>query len=183
MKQSRKDFIIKAHKHACSDWKGYIEEEFPKLFKSELEIGKWYKYTDVENWKLCITVFNGTDVKGYGFSCSRLFMEDWRATGCNELDTLIPCTDEEVETALIKEAKKRGFEKGSTIIDARDFKKEKISEIEFEICNYKPYGLELTVSKGKHNYCVLFSQGKWATIIETITKEDAEKQLGKTIIN
>ena len=29
----------------------------------------------------------------------------------------------------------------------------------------------------------MFYNGKWATIIETITKEQAEKELGKTIID
>ena len=49
MKQSRKDFIKKVHKNACSEWKTKIEKEFPKLFKEEAlaEARKRYKNGDV----------------------------------------------------------------------------------------------------------------------------------------
>ena len=30
---------------------------------------------------------------------------------------------------------------------------------------------------------LIYSKGKWAEIVETITKEQAEKELGKTILN
>ena len=43
MKESRKEFIKKAHSAACSEWKTNIEKEFPKLFKEDaLEVGRWY---------------------------------------------------------------------------------------------------------------------------------------------
>ena len=35
MKESRKEFIKKAHSAACSEWKENIEKEFPKLFKKD----------------------------------------------------------------------------------------------------------------------------------------------------
>ena len=34
--------------------------------ESNLVVGKWYKYPEYENWKLCITSIDGNDVRGYG---------------------------------------------------------------------------------------------------------------------
>ena len=71
MKQSRKEFIKKAHSAACSKWKTNIEKEFPELFKKDgLEIGKWYKYPDVKNWNILITDNTKGKEKGVGFNCS-----------------------------------------------------------------------------------------------------------------
>lgn len=82
----------------------------------------------------------------------------------------------EVKQALIKEAEKRGFKKGvrynaeylgydgqdKLLITSNDFK---LTYNTLLIDNYE-----------------IFKNGIWAEIIETITKEEAEKQLGKTII-
>ena len=41
---------------------------------------------------------------------------------------------------------------------------------------------ELELNSGFYSYTI-FSNGRWSKIIEAITKEEAEKQLGKTIID
>ena len=83
---------------------------------------------------------------------------------------------------LINEAKKRGLKEGVTIVDARDGRIETISNNYYRLQNIcDDYGKELIVSADSFNYTVLFSKGKWATILQTITKEEAEKKLGKII--
>jgi hypothetical protein len=176
MKESRKEFIKKVHSAASNEWKKNIEKEFPKLFKEDdLKVGKWYKYPDFENWKLLITDNTKGKEKGVGFNCSEIWMKDWLTYGGNELSSLIPCSDEEVEEALIKEAKRRGFKEGVKFIDVNDGLEEIVDGDNYR---YYPTNNILTLS-----YDCIFDNGKWATIIETITKEQAEKELGKTILN
>ena len=176
MKESRKEFIKKAHSAACSEWKENIEKEFPKLFKKE-EINGWYKDKKVKGW--CVFLENGImkhgfDGNGNWFDCHnqnyKLSNSDFKAT------------DKEVEEALIKEAKKRGFKEGVTV------DKVNLSD------DYNPNNKlkENTINTNEllsHGYLwvssiLIYDNGEWATIIkETITKEQAEKELGKTILN
>ena len=193
MKESRKEFIKKAHSAACSEWKANIKAEFPKLFKKDdLVVGKWYKYPDFENWKLLIKDNTKGKEKGVGFNCSGIWMKDWSTTGIPKLDRLIPCLDEEVKQVLIKEAKKRGFFKignkfNSLFDDNNAVRTISKYDLETEIDYY--YDDNELRSEGLETYgelCsnpLIFKDGIWATIVETITKEEAEKELGKTIID
>jgi hypothetical protein len=176
MKESRKQLIKDLHSKVGTVWQTSIEKEFPKLFKEDaLIVGKWYKYPDFENWKILITDNTKGKEKAVGFNCSGNWMKDWLTTGGAELIRLIPCLDEEVEQALIKEAKKRGFKKGCEYIGTRDFGREKATKyIDLWACNS-------AIDMGRD---YVFLDGKWAEIVtETITKEQAEKELGKTILN
>ena len=174
MKESRKEFIKKAHSAACSDWKTNIEKEFPKLFKKE-EINGWYKTKKVKGW--CVFLENG--IIRYGFGSFGSWFEGQNHTyELHKHD--YKATDKEVEQALIKEAKNRGFKQGVRIkskwLDAPSEKKligNFIFDNEFELCCRASNGSLWTI----------FQDGEWATIVETITKEQAEKELGKTILN
>ena len=184
MKKSRKDFIKKAHSAACNEWKTNIEAEFPKLFKKDdLVVGKWYK----SDWgyKFC---FNGeydidSDPRGYGFSQCGEFLTDNKTSkrgGWGKYN-ITEATDEEVEKALIKEAKKK------------DYKNVNINNLEtignmlsshHSIASSKCYYYNSIENALWFRGKLIFWNGKWATIItETITKEQAEKELGKTILN
>ena len=175
MKESRKEFIKKAYSAACSEWKESIEKEFPKLFKKE-EINGWYKDKEEKDW--CVFLENGIMKHGFNgngnwFDCHnqnyKLSNSDFKAT------------DKEVEEALIKEAKKRGFKGGVSIkskwmpnISANKLNGKFMFDNKFELCSE---------TNGLMKYTI-FRNGVWATIIEeTITKEQAEKELGKTILN
>jgi hypothetical protein len=173
MKQSRKDFIKKAHENACSDWKKNIEREFPKLFKKDdLEVGKWY------NWN------------GINPAMGLLSKKPSKHSGCYQFDYLINgetksydslsitylslATDKEVEQALIKEAKKKGLKtlNHRCLLDNLIWKN--ISGDEYR---YYPSKNKLMIGAS-----TVFLDGVWAkTIKETITKEQAEKELGKII--
>ena len=167
MKKSRKEFIIKGHAAACSEWKANIEKEFPKLFKKdELEVGKWYRRNSE------LLVWNGGK-NTYGFAGNGLWGKGLLFSG----DETGLATDKEVETALIKEGLKRGFNKGVRFTSSWNSEMEcKFNGMEYDKCSN-------SLSSGIDRNDCMFQNGKWATIIETITKADAETQLGKTIID
>jgi hypothetical protein len=171
MKKSRKEFIKQAHSNACSEWKEKIEKEFPELFKEDaLVVGKWYKRNDNKIWFL--TEIREESSFGYGFN----FEGNWSdiSKGYNYTLDLTLATDKEVEEALIKEAKKRGFKEG---VKYNNF----IANRVFTFRGGLSYNNNNTLNDLNEN--TIFKNGKWATIVETITKEQAEKELGKTILN
>jgi hypothetical protein len=178
MKESRKEFIKKAHSAASNEWKKNIEKEFPKLFKKDdLVIGKWYKhYSSRINYLVCSI----DGMNAYGFMNGNYY-EDLLFGSQRLNEGCVSATDKEVEEALIKEAKRRGFKKGVRVdrVNLSDdynpnneLKEDTINTIELFSDGY------LWVSN-----ILIYDDGKWATIVETITKEQAEKELGKTILN
>ena len=172
MKESRKEFIKKAHSAACYEWKENIEKEFPKLFKGDaLVVGKWYKSE--------ISVFRVTSLaplKSYG-----VYSGKWGDEFYTDVTTKYrPATDKEVEQALIKEAKRRGYRKNAVIITSKTGVKKTLNSNHFKMIGNN---LVCLSSKESYIYSSVFTNGKWAEIVETITKEQAEKELGKTILN
>ena len=184
MKDSRKEFIKKAHSAACSDWKTKIEKEFPKLFKEDaLVVGKWY--INIDGLKCLHFVTKITDSKeyfAYGFSFSNEWKNNKGFGSVNDYTNknFRLATDKEVEEALIKEAKRRGFKEGVRIkskwmpnISANKLNGKFMFDNKFELC---------AATNGLMIYTI-FQNGVWAEIVDTITKEQAEKELGKTILN
>jgi len=165
------------------------ENTYPEAFKKdkvELEDGKWYvgyHYADRFLVNLDLTDELETHDKGYGFNKFGWVKEftflktfDWGF----EL-----ATPEEVTEALTKEAVKR-YKVG-------DFIKCPV----YESCNYigtihgdiywadgskVPAVRCINTNRPNENFS-LFFEGKWAEIIPTISKEDAEKEIGKKILN
>jgi hypothetical protein len=182
MKKSREEFILRAHKEACSDWKRNIESEFPKLFKKEeFEVGKWYTDNDLEtSFLVCITKIKDCEYYGFGFNGSGIWCDDDDDSWGSIEDMVRPATNKEVEEALTKEAKKR-YLNGVTIKSDQDGKTYKYNNIvEYWAGSDSDFLMRCNDSiPGQY----VFYKGKWATIVETITKEEAEKQLGKTILN
>ena len=98
-----------------------IREQFLKdkgLIAPVLEIGKWYKWMEgSEDCLFFVTNDDGFKIKGFGFRGDRNIWVN-KTTLYNKkyheeaVSSLIQATDEEVKTALIKEAKRRGFKKG-----------------------------------------------------------------------
>ena len=173
MKESRKEFIKKAHSAACIDWKTNIEKEFPKLFKKDKTPYGWYFASDS---KVFLYYFDGNTIT-YGFNWVGGFSDNLMVSGKHG----IKATDKEVEEALIKEAKKRGFKEGvkyENYLGSNGFIKDSCWKFISSLNT-----LSQENNKG-NNLHYIFDKGKWAEIIkETITKEQAEKELGKTIID
>jgi hypothetical protein len=172
MKDSRKEFIKQAHESACSEWKEKIEQEFPELFKKDaLVVGKWYRSNG--NLFNVMSVMNNTWCLCYGFDSDGWLYESKRCI--NNLYSVTLATDKEVEEALIKEAKKKGLKplNHRCIKDGLIWNDNIGGKYEFDLI-YNTLDIGASCA---------FKDGKWATIVETITKEQAEKELGKTILN
>jgi hypothetical protein len=136
-----------------ADGLSYVRQWFPQAF--ELEVGKWYK-RDGEflfNFQGKYSVSN--DSGSYGFSSNNNW---WENIGVDKRRYYPPATEEEVKTALIAEAKKRGFE-GTTRIDWK-----------FGTANYSITRPDLSYFEFKNNCLtfacgVVFQDGKWCEII------------------
>jgi len=154
-----------------------LKEWFPEAFKTGLEVGKWYKtkfvFINITNidakgkvygygWDLCSEIWHGSD------------NDDWG------VDNAIEATESEVFEALKNEAVKRGYEKENTFVKSIIFDDRKV--------NLSGSGYDKTNFRLEHNGqfiyngVTIFKKGKWAEIIETITKKEAEKLLNKIII-
>ena len=133
------------------------------LLREEFEIGKWYKITEGASDIDWLLFYDGNT--NYGFNSNR----DWNSRFHTDIikDNYVKklATDKEVEEALIKEAKKRGFKDGDWTV----------KDIDYEYYNsedsYYPNSLQLGV-------VVLFQEGEWLEII----KEKIETPL-EVIIN
>jgi hypothetical protein len=132
-----------------------LEKWFPEVFKTELEVGKVYKYTD-----------SGS----YGFTTNGNWCEN---LGVCKQDKYTEATTEEWQSALIEEAKRRG------LYDAEHFKHANTLTSNYNVNTFLPtVGSDSVWTK----YGCIFHKGIWAEIIKTISKEEAEKQLGLKII-
>lgn len=147
-----------------------LKQWFPEAFKIELEVGEWYKHVEIKN----SLVFKISEL-GYGWF-NGIYKENefW---SIEDYNLWIEATPKEVETALINEAKKRGFEVGTCFLDIEHEGYEVCSD-EIKICDSCEC---LSLQFGEGNGLIYY-KGKWAKIIQTITKEEAEKKLNCKII-
>lgn len=162
--------------------KARILELDPKFFTKELELGKWYK--DIFGEEGVFIFFESLNesgnIKGYGFNREGWY--DDRCTACHygkltEVSDWTLATYEEVEEALIKEAKKRVYTAENTkcLLGLDNGK------VTGEFTFYCPNILysSLDGEGGK----VLFYAGKWAEIIETDKYYKDEAHLYKVSLN
>jgi len=162
-------FIKEAYESACPTWKTKIKDRFSDAFKSELEVGKWY--TPLNNYE-CKALFLVVNSKnklnvGYGVDWTGKWVDVYDISSGQECRL---ATEEEVKTALVKEAEKRGFN--------RSFKYKSLGGINYDVT--KVYGFELEFNnnklvlvsnsygtiehfKGKND---IFDNGTWAEIIK-----------------
>lgn len=102
---TKEQILELADQHSWSENK--LKDWFPEAFKTELEVGKWYKV--VSNGKTCL--FNHQpESSSYGFWRGVWKSGSW-STNSEDFacDNIELATEEEVKTALIEEAKRRGY--------------------------------------------------------------------------
>ena len=146
----------------------------PNFFKVELEIGKWYCYRNKNTYWIMNYQKGGNNC--YGFNSIKDYGNCYVM---NSGTNWIPATHQEVENALISEAKKRGFKAG-VFVKRAGINKDAFNlsiPIDSFIYREENNGLDRKNCSGW-----IFKNGKWAEIIETITKAEAEKLLNKIII-
>jgi len=146
-----------------------LKEAFPEVFGCVLEVGKWYKVNTVHDYLL---MFSGNKQEvSLGFANGE--WENWSfSKKANQLNC-IPATPQEIKNALEKEAVRR-YPDECTVEDLTGQIKKLYSkrhyDYYFEENTLYLYGWEI------------FHNGIWATIIPTITKQEAEERLGMKII-
>ena len=140
--------------------KDCLKEWFPEVFKTELEVGKWYKNSKSI---FCYTEISETGALfGYGFHYGKWFNHSGHMCACNAYSKkhLIEATPEEVEAALKKEAKKRGYKQGITCAFGKGAYNRMISENEIRwVPDWQDKG---ALCMGMN---VIFTQGNWAEIL------------------
>ena len=125
------------------------------LIKEDFELGKWYKHSSGGYWFL--KEITDEDLIIYGFTCMMKWINE-SLRDKSALRHLAPATDKEVETALIKEAKKRGFKEGMVNINCLLGGREWDDD-----CGY---GFDFNGDYLELGAATIFKDGKWATIIE-----------------
>ena len=155
--------------------------DIEKCLKQELEVGKWYYATEDEyKWLFNYVELNKEHGRycGYGFDLEYkddiIWNEQMSFQTENECK-FSPAKDKEVEEALIKEAKKRGFKEGAwfNCIDSKIKRKfAPYSKLDAHVeLTYKPNNTlchynGLTTEYGGCSNPDIFRDGKWAEIIE-----------------
>lgn len=146
-----------------------FKQWFPKAFKTELEVGKWHK--NKYDSLFCIQEIKGNSVFGYGFSHIGPI---WSNRFNWSIEKITEATPEEVEFALIAEAKRRGYKTG-VFCEFGIMKDVRAIKSSIFMYDEKRNGLYM-------GYDEVFVNGKWSPIIESITKAEAEKILNKKIV-
>lgn len=140
--------------------------------KPKFEVGKWYKLTSdcgtLKKDMVFMYVRHQDDNSKYPFVIvNHQMFGELSDGGGNYLapneDQLIEATNEEVQTALIKEAKKRGFKEGVNVRGIQGSTFTLKGELQWE--------------RGElaGNTYYIFTDGKWATIIDTPLMINGEK--------
>ena len=159
-----------------------MKDEFPEVFKVKLEVGKWYKTKS--NCLFNLNEITDNFYLGYGFTESMTYYNYFKEYIRTELKE---ATEKEVFEALKNEAVKRGFKEGVCVQDVYNGKTEKCTtSISSNNFDYEKIGAGINSGKmalRDSDGSIIFFNGKWAKIIPTKTKEEAEKLLNCKIIS
>ena len=166
------------HSFSNAEMKQKIEQWFPECFKTEYEIGEWYKTkTGYFNYQL--------ENKSYGTNNDNWVDWSWVVDDGVKTGWVIgKATTEEVESMLIKEAEKRGLIEGVKINKLDNYYYGVLNTMIIGKPKLELYG-DILVTQSTNGYnTALMKDGKWATIVETpkeMTLEEIEKQLGHKV--
>jgi len=151
-----------------------LRQWFPEVFKKELVVGKWYKCNESKFLYFPLEIKDNNHIKAYGFDKKGIYSESNENFEWGTPDSLEEATPQEVESALIGEAKKRGFVNGAFFNDL----------------HYKSFSGKVDIVRWEEDsqdlrsggYCV-FHNGIWAEIIQPkkMTQSEIEKELGYKI--
>lgn len=139
-----------------------IETKLGIVSKPELEEGKWYRVKRGSSIQ-----FNKSKGTGYGINEIGTWVDNCRWMADEGRDNWQEATPQEVEEALVKEAKRRGYVEGVSVIDLEDGK-----DVFFK--KGGGYILSDTSKKLFAHGATVFKDGIWATIIEKQVDKFAE---------
>jgi len=174
------EFIKEAYSDACPKWQSKLKERFPEVFKSDLEVGKWYKlYAKSFNFKYTwfITKIENDIIFGYGFDEKNTYYEfESELISIESLKSFELATEQEVKEALINEAKKRGFEYRTNVLSVDNVKE--IIGSGFFINSDGSFW-----NNGFSKNICLMRNGTWAEIIPTVTELSYQQIADKFGVN
>ena len=158
-----KEQILETIRTGTNVTERYFKEIIPEAFKTELEVGKWYKMKGNTHFLCNFNGNIGNNGNSYGFNLKGKWMDN--SMCFQNSDTYVEATPEEVEASLINEAKNRGYKEGVRIYDVYLKEKTRVSsdKLDYEMCGYNPdnHGMCLRDSAG----AIIFSNGQWAEIL------------------
>lgn len=137
------------------------EEETPQ----QLEIGKWYTFKESNcDW---LMNYQGEGDVCYGFNTYGLWDNDYIMSLASSTLNWKPATFEEIQTALIKEARKRGY-------TANNFKTLKEGTSGFDTDFNFTYFDDILFCKPLGGGAVVYENGVWAEVIEEVEEEQTQ---------
>ena len=138
----------------------YATEEERKLLQTGLQVGKWYTYRE------CLLCYQGREetLRAYGF-----IRGEWVGTvNCgNNPEKWEEAAPEEVEQALLREAKKRGLVEGCLTTSLDDGRQFIVSGSRHPLLsvNCEDINRFFVMGGDGRGYCI-FDNGKWAVPID-----------------
>ena len=145
-----------------------LKKWFPDVFEKELVDRKWYK--DIEMFNI-FTFLETKESGRYGFDSHGFYKTHDKNTGMN-VERWKEATEQEVFEALKNEAVKR-YNNGEYV---KRFNSSSLLRVDSE------FKSELKYNKLWYGGGIVFRNGKWAEIIPTLTKKEAEEKLNCKII-
>lgn len=158
-----KEQILAIEKVGGADVSLYLKETFPEVFKTELEEGKWYKMKGDTHFLCNFNGNIGNNGNSYGFNLKGEWMDN--SMCFQNSDTYVEATPEEVEVALINEAKKRGFINGVTILRGDWYSGFTTPKATIKRGYYSTNGFEFSNDTLFLYGYVLFKKGNWTEIL------------------
>ena len=145
-----------------------LDAWYPEHKRNDDRDNKWYALPDDT---MVIYVTNWRKSMAYGVNRAGTWHDEHDGFG---FQGLREATYGEVSRMLNAEADKRGYIQGNYIC----FSSGEINDFDNLFNTFSKSDNELWLNSGK-----VFSNGIWAEKVKTITKQEAEKQLGKLIID
>jgi len=169
------------HTELTPEWKSTLEKWFPEAFIEKVKAENWYRSGLGGLW--FIESVDGSSQKSYGIS----FDGEWVDSDWRDSYDLQKATEEEVKSALVKEAENRGLVKGANVKGLRTY----TGVITGQSVMNDPSGyyfdgsfrLWANLIPNARNI-LLFENGVWAEIIPSATKmtlEQIEEKLGHKV--
>lgn len=173
---------------SISNFIRYATEEEKALLepKKELEVGKWY-FIENKNCQtrktdalVFIKEFKGNDNTNYGFDSKGDWTNQFWADDLKNMGRIVEATPQEVEEALIKEAKRR-YKVGDKLSEVYDDFSE--GNRIFNLNLRHQVGLcDLWIDDVNGYLSCIFKNGKWAEVIEPeLTLEERVKELEEKV--
>ena len=159
-----KEQVLAIKKVGGADVSLYLKETFPEVFKTEFKVGTVYKID--KNIFYCTEINERGVLYGYGLFDAKWgerFNDGSYICACNEVaakDRLVEASTQEWESALINEAKKRGYKEGVRIKGLESGYSRIIPDGKFEFFSHNL----LRFGSLNEGYDI-FKYGKWAEIL------------------